>query len=171
MFRVSLVVMCLLLITGGRAYYELEIERHFPRYPEEVGNIHAHMNQGHAEGSCISEALKLCPTRKHSYGYHLNEHLKCIIPKVDQLAPGCRASILDMEHCVGDIDHFCDGLGTHDTQICMEHHIDQLHEDCLSSYFMRPVHRAAGRSTEKYLEKYKRHEDEHQRFVQPHADL
>lgn len=171
LLRRGLVMLCL-LISCSHAFYDLDTDRGFARYPEEIGNVHSSAKQPH-ETSCIALALKLCPTRKSSFGYHLNEHLKCIIPKADQLPPGCRATVLEMEHCAGDIDHFCDGLSTHDTELCMEAHLDQLHEDCLSSYFMKAVHARAGRDTRKYLAQYKAHEDEHARLtaVRPHTDL
>lgn len=119
---------------------------------------------GHAEHTCAYFGLKICPTRKSHFGYHYNEHLKCLIPKAHLLPRECRMAVIDLEHCIGDIDHYCDGLGTRDTKVCLEHHLKDLHPECVSSMFFRELHHEAGRPTTQYQQLYNEYQRADDRF-------
>jgi hypothetical protein len=123
-----------------------------------------HADREHKEGTCAYEAEKLCPPIQQSIGVRFDQHVRCLIPKVRQLPRHCWAAIEDLEHCVGDMAHFCDGLGTHDTAECLEHHYDQLHEDCRASMFLEHLHTKAGRDTSAYRAYYDEYKQKEKRY-------
>jgi hypothetical protein len=125
----------------------------FPKFPGQNFDD-GRRNGDLAYESCKSVGLRLCPTHTTKIGPHFNTHMKCILPKAKQMPKYCQAPILDMEHCIHEIDQYCDGLDQEDTLLCMDIHVDKLSHECNQSMFMSSVHKAAGRNTDLYIDYY-----------------
>ena len=146
--------------------FTYNVDTTFAAYEGETYHDYAadHVEREHKPGSCAYEGEKLCPPAHSSMGIHFDAHVRCLIPKVRKLPRHCWAAIEDLDHCVGDMTHYCDRLSTIDTMVCLEQHLDVLHDDCKASMFMHHAHREAGRDTSAYRDYYNEYQRRDERY-------
>jgi hypothetical protein len=159
----------LVLVACVRGSYPLHDDLHHRDYSKETME---------REGeTCSGAGLRVCPTRRGPMGHYYSEHVQCVLGKWKQMPLHCRAAVLDLEHCVADFERLCENLNFEDTQLCMEHHRDEVTPECLSSYFFRELHINAKRSLRPYRNAYNEYQAlearlrgqqvPHFRFVEP----
>lgn len=102
--------------------------------------------------SCMKAGTALCPI--NGKWIDVAGHFACIRPRVMQLPKYCRASAIDIERCLPEMQEHCYRLDWEQTEACMEENIAHMSEECLGSNYFRSLHENAGRKTHAYRAEY-----------------
>lgn len=102
--------------------------------------------------TCLGRSLKICPPPTEHLS--LSSHVRCIMRNRHRFVRWCREFVDGHAKCLDDMEEFCPDLEYDETMTCLNDHVNEVSQRCVSSLLFKFLHRQAGRDTEQYRQAY-----------------